>query len=211
MELPTLVALWLIHSLPLWRLYVRSVVHQQFPRRRVYTSCFLNLCCYFSCCCIMKHRPDLCSVHPPELFGMARSLFGPASPARLVPNSTTQTPATDMLYNTTNGQAHNNSTTCCTTNLPHRNARAQHLDMSRHFGMWQISVRWWRICCTTSCRIVVSLSVGGVVQHVRSRCPCSGVWHLISRAGPAAEFFKIQLTVGLYSLCIFTILPSTPF
>ena len=22
------------------------------------------------------------------------------------------------------------------------------------------------------------LSVGGVVQHVRSRCPCSGVWHL---------------------------------
>ena len=31
--------------------------------------------------------------------------------ARLVPNSTTRTPATDMLYNTTNGQAHNNSTT----------------------------------------------------------------------------------------------------
>jgi len=49
----------------------------------------------------------------------------------LVPNSTTRTPATDMLYNTTNGQAHNNSTTCCTTNLPHRNAGAQHLDMSR--------------------------------------------------------------------------------
>jgi len=36
-----------------------------------------------------------------------------------------------MLYNTTNGRAYNNSTTCCTTNLPHRNARAQHLDMSR--------------------------------------------------------------------------------
>ena len=33
------------------------------------------------------------------------------------------TPPTD----TTNGRAHNNST----TNLPHRNARAQHLDMSR--------------------------------------------------------------------------------
>ena len=44
----------------------------------------------------------------------------------LGPNSTTRTPATDM-YNTTNGRAHNNST----TNLPHRNARAQHLDMSR--------------------------------------------------------------------------------
>ena len=35
-----------------------------------------------------------------------------------------------MLYNTTNGRAHNNST----TNLPHRNARAQHLDMSRCWG-----------------------------------------------------------------------------
>ena len=48
----------------------------------------------------------------------------------LMPNSTTRTPDTDMLYNTTNGQAQNNSTACCTTNLPHRNARAQHLDMS---------------------------------------------------------------------------------
>jgi len=44
-------------------------------------------------------------------------------------------------------------------------------------GMWQIFVRWWWICCTsTSCRIVMSSSVVGVVQHVRSRCPCSGVW-----------------------------------
>jgi len=57
----------------------------------------------------------------------------------LVPNSTRRTPATDMLYNTTNGQAHNNSTTCCATNLPHRNARTQHLDMStQDVGMWQI-------------------------------------------------------------------------
>jgi len=36
-----------------------------------------------------------------------------------------------VQHHSTNGQAHNNSTTCCTTNLPHRNARAQHLDMSR--------------------------------------------------------------------------------
>jgi len=43
-------------------------------------------------------------------------------------------------------------------------------------------VRWRWICCTTSCRIVVSSSVGGVVQHVRSRCPCTGVWHLILTA-----------------------------
>jgi len=34
-------------------------------------------------------------------------------------------------------------------------------------------IAMWQICCTTSCRIVVSLSVGSVVQHVRSRCPCS--------------------------------------
>ena len=45
-------------------------------------------------------------------------------------------------------------------------------------------IAMWQICCTTSCTIVVSSSVGGVtavVQHVRrllrSRCPCSGVWH----------------------------------
>ena len=28
-------------------------------------------------------------------------------------------------------------------------------------------IAMWQICCTTSFRIVVSLSVGGVVQHVR--------------------------------------------
>jgi len=50
----------------------------------------------------------------------------------LEPNSTTQTPATD----TTNGPAHNNST----TNLPHRNARAQ--STCQDVGMWQIFVRW---------------------------------------------------------------------
>jgi len=87
-------------------------------------------------------------------------------------------------------------------------------------GMWQIFVRWWWICCTTSCRIVVrspvggvgpklhytdtgyghvvqhlqlvvSLSVGGVVQHVRSRCPCSGVWHLVAIVGPTS-FWRIR-------------------
>jgi len=63
--------------------------------------------------------------------------------------------------NTTNGQAHNNST----TNLPHRNARAQHLDMSR---CWDAA---------NFCPLVVS--VGGVrIAGVRSRCPCSGVWLL---------------------------------
>ena len=44
-------------------------------------------------------------------------------------------------YNTTNGRARNNST----TNLPHRNARAQHLDMSR---CWDVA---------NFCRLVVNL------------------------------------------------------
>jgi len=34
-------------------------------------------------------------------------------------------------------------------------------------------IAMWQIFCTC-CRIVVNLSVGGVVQHVRSRCPCRG-------------------------------------
>jgi len=63
------------------------------------------------------------------------------------PSSTTRTPATDMLYNATNGQAHNNCTTCCTTNspttdknLPHRNARDQHLFMSCQHYLTKLKV-----------------------------------------------------------------------
>ena len=84
-------------------------------------------------------------------------------------------PATDMLYNTTNGRAHNNSTTCCTTDSPptDRNVPRSNILTS----MLGSGIAMWQICSTTSCRIVVSLSVGGVVQHVRTRCPCSGVWH----------------------------------
>jgi len=45
-------------------------------------------------------------------------------------------------------------------------------------GMWQIlSVGSEFVVQQLTCRIVLSSSVGGVVQHVRSRCPCSGVWH----------------------------------
>jgi len=56
--------------------------------------------------------------------------------------------------NSTNGQADNNST----TNLPHRNAIAQHLDMS---WCWDVA---------NFCPLVA------FVAGVRSRCPCSGVW-----------------------------------
>ena len=71
----------------------------------------------------------------------------------------------NLLYNkfTTNGQ---------------KFATSQHVDMSR---CWALALRCaWRICCTTSGRIVVSLSVDGVV-HVRSRCP-RGVWHYTDAA-----------------------------
>jgi len=65
-------------------------------------------------------------------------------------------PYTDTTYQLRTCVQHHQRTSsqqfcnyCCTTNLPHRNARAQHLDMSRcwELGMWQIFVRWWWICC----------------------------------------------------------------
>ena len=74
------------------------------------------------------------------------------------------TPPTD----TANGRARNNSA----TNMPHRNARAQHLDMSR---CWDVA----NFCPSVVKIIVVSSSVGDVrIAGVRSRCPCSGVRHL---------------------------------
>jgi len=56
----------------------------------------------------------------------------------------------------------------CLTNSPPTDKNLPHPNIltCRDVAMWQI-------CCTRSCRIVVSLSVGGVVQHVRCRCPCS--------------------------------------
>jgi len=53
-----------------------------------------------------------------------------------------------MLYNIINGGAHNNST----TNLPHRNASAQHLDMSR---CWDVA---------NFCPLVVSVAGVRVVE-----------------------------------------------
>jgi len=52
-----------------------------------------------------------------------------------------------MLYNAINGRAHNNSTTCCTTNLPHRNAEAQYLDeflsVDGEFVVQQVAELLW--------------------------------------------------------------------
>jgi len=69
--------------------------------------------CQFYCANFLGH-PVYQTVRPsagPELFCPACSLFGPA---RL----SAKLHYTDMLYNTTNGQAHNNSTTCCVQGGP---------------------------------------------------------------------------------------------
>ena len=75
-------------------------------------------------------------------------------PVLLGSNSTTRTPATDMLYNTTNGhttngRAHNNST----TDLPHRMLGCgKFLSVGGEFVVQQV--------------VELVVSVGGV----RSRC-----------------------------------------
>ena len=78
-----------------------------------------------------------------------------------------------VVYDTTNGQAHDNSTTCCTTNLPHRNARAQHLDMSR---CWDVA----NFCPL----VVVNLLYNKLQNCLRplNKCvkPLSGVGHVLS-------------------------------
>ena len=70
----------------------------------------------------------------------------------LVSNSTTRTPATD----TTNGRAHNNSTTCCATNSPQTDKNLPHPNIltCRDVGLWH--------CDVANLLFVVSLSVGGV-------------------------------------------------
>jgi len=67
--------------------------------------------------------------------------------------------------------------TCCATPTTDKTLPRPNILTCRDVGFWHCV---WQICCTTSCRIIVeNLSVGGVVQHVRSRCPRSGVWHFI--------------------------------
>jgi len=60
----------------------------------------------------------------------------------------------------------------------HQRTKICHIPTSWHVEMLGSGIAMWQICCG----IVVSSSVGGVVQHVRSRCPCSGVWALVLAA-----------------------------
>ena len=61
--------------------------------------------------------------------------------------------------------------------IHHQRTKICHIPTPGHVEMLGSGIAMWQICCKTGCRIVVNLSVGGVVQHVRSQCPCSGVWH----------------------------------
>jgi len=94
-----------------------------------------------------------------------------------------------MLYNTTNGRV------ATILQLVKRQIHPQwtkicHIPTSWHVAMLGSGTAMWWICCTTSCRIVVSSSVGGVVQHARSRCPCSGVWHWVCQWNLVASFVR---------------------
>jgi len=85
-----------------------------------------------------------------EMLYILHAALSPLIP--LEPNSTTRTPATNTSYE------HHQRTKIC------------HIPTSWHVEMFGSGIAMWHFFC----RIVVSLSVGGV----RSRCPCSGVWLL---------------------------------
>jgi len=74
------------------------------------------------------------------------------------------------------GQIHHQRTKFATSQC--QSPTSRHVKMLRCGKFLSVAGEF---CCTASCRIVGSLSVvvfvGGVVQHVHSRCPCSGVWH----------------------------------
>ena len=67
--------------------------------------------------------------------------------AKYVPNSTTRTPATDMLYNITNGRAHNNSTTCCIQQIHQQRPKICHIPTSWHIEMLGSGIAMWQTCC----------------------------------------------------------------
>jgi len=97
------------------------------------------------------------------------------------PNSTTRTPATDKLFITPPSDKsqqfynlpYNKFTTSQCQSPTSRHVKmlgcGKFSSVSGEFVVQQVVELLW------ACRLVVS--VGGVVQHVRWRCPCSGVWH----------------------------------
>jgi len=93
------------------------------------------------------------------------------------------------VYNTTNGRA----TTILqrvVQQIHHQRTKICHIPTSGHVEMLGSGVAMWQICCTTSCRVVVSLSVGVVVQHVRGRSSSSGVWHLFNHCSCKSQLMN---------------------
>jgi len=92
---------------------------------------------------------------------------------RLGRNSSTRTPATD----TTNGRAHNNSTTCCTTKSPPTDKNLPHPSILTSSRCWALALRCGKFVVELlwACPLVVSVSESTCPY---SRCPCSGVWAL---------------------------------
>jgi len=84
-----------------------------------------------------------------------------------VPNSTTRTPVYGHVVQhhqwTSSQQFYNLLYNKFTT----KGTKICHIPASWHVEMLGSGIAMWQICCTTSCRIVVSSSIGGVVQHVR--------------------------------------------
>jgi len=106
---------------------------------------------------------------------------GPARPViLLVPNSTTRTPATNSGYGHHQRTPPTDELTTIlqlvVQQIHHQRTKICHIPTSWHVEMLGSGIALRQICRTTSCRIVASSSVGGVAQHIRSRCPCSGVW-----------------------------------
>ena len=78
--------------------------------------------------------------------------------------------ATDMLYNTIPTDKLTTILQLVVQQICHIAMPEPNISTCQDVGMWQIFVSWWRICCTTSCRIVVAcplvvlynMSVAGV-------------------------------------------------
>ena len=70
-------------------------------------------------------------------------------------------------------------------------ATSQHLDMSR---CWALSLRCGKFVVELLWARPLVVSVGGVVQHVRSRCPCSGVWPInVKQTNVGSKFKQLPL------------------
>ena len=72
----------------------------------------------------------------------------------------------------------------------HQRTKICHIPTSWHVDMLGSGIAMWQICC----RIVVSLSVGGVVQHVRKAGVRSGVWAFVDTENGPPNAINLLIT-----------------